>query len=89
MLRPDAKDDLGPRTLHWQVGTGPNAEWAVLDGDWKLVGRGRDTSDGRKAVQLRSFLVNLKEDPSESRDRSAERPDLVERLQRLHRDHLN
>lgn len=89
LLRPDAKDDLGPRTLHWQVGTGPNAEWAVLDGEWKLVGRGRDTADGRKVVQLRSFLVNLKEDPAETRDRSAERPDLVERLQRLHRDHLN
>lgn len=76
------------KAVHWQIGDGPKADWAVLEGDWKLIGRSRDTSDGTKIAPLENFLVNLAEDPGETTNRAAEKPDLVERLTMLHRGHL-
>jgi arylsulfatase A-like enzyme len=75
------------RALHWQVGLGPKAEWAVLEGDWKLIGRSRDTgvTDGER---LELFLGNLSEDPGETRDFAAEQAERVARLRQLHEAHL-
>jgi arylsulfatase A-like enzyme len=75
------------RALHWQVGLGPKAEWAVLEGDWKLIGRSRDTgvTDGER---LELFLSNLSEDPGETRDFAAEQAERVARLRQLHEAHL-
>jgi arylsulfatase A-like enzyme len=75
--------------LHWQVGAGPNADWAVRDGDWKLIGRTRDTSDGRQPSPVSNFLVNLKSDPGEITNLAGQHPDIVARLRKLHDAHLD
>ena len=54
--------------LHWQVGQGPNADWAVREGDWKLIGNTRDTSLGDgPSKRVSMFLANLRDDPGETR----------------------
>lgn len=68
--------------LHWQVGTGENAYWAVREGDWKLI-----ENPGRKADD-HLFLSNLAEDVGEKQNYAAEKPDIVERLRKLHRSQL-
>lgn len=77
------------RSLHWQVGTGPTADWAVRAGDWKLIGNARDTGAGGAATErIPLFLTNLAMDPSESINQADGHPELVERLRRLHEQHL-
>lgn len=75
--------------LHWQVGQGENADWAVREGNWKLIGRCRDTSsqDG-KATRLENFLVNLQTDPGEQTNMAEQHPELLSRLSKLHEEHL-
>ncbi len=51
--------------LYWRY----NNQWAIREGDWKLMGLG----DYAK-------LFNLKEDPGEKQDRSADHPDIRQRL---------
>jgi len=75
-------------SLHWQVGEGPKADWAVREGDWKLIGRSRDTSDGQSKEILEEFLVNLAEDHGETTNRAADEPELVDRLRQRHETHL-
>lgn len=74
--------------LHWQVGAGPNADWAVRDGDWKLIGNTRDTSAGGPSERVQNFLVNLKADPQEKTDLADNHPEIVVRLRKLHDEHL-
>lgn len=76
-------------SLHWQVGEGPNADWAVREGDWKLIGRTRDTSDGRKPQPIADFLVNLATDPGEQTNLAEKHPDILTRLRKLHAEHLD
>jgi arylsulfatase A-like enzyme len=73
--------DAPPRALHWQIGTGRNTYWAVLEGEWKLIGT--PASQGGKL-----FLANLAQDPAESTNLADRHPAIVERLQTLHREHL-
>jgi arylsulfatase len=56
--------------LYWELGR----QQAVREGDWKLVRRG-----DRDGV-IRTELYDLSADIAESRDLSAERPEVVERL---------
>jgi arylsulfatase A len=77
------------RSLHWQVGTGPNADWAVRYGDWKLIGSTRDTSDGRQPLKVTQFLVNLKNDPGETTNLTDAHPEVVAQLRKLHNDQLD
>ena len=75
--------------LHWQVGTGPGASWAVRDGDWKLIGKSRDTSGPQGAWDgIEDLLVNLRDDPGETRNLADANPEIVSRLRKLHEDHL-
>jgi arylsulfatase A len=87
----DAKSPSPHEThpLHWQVGAGPKADWAVRDGDWKLVGSTRDTSssDGR-SERIENLLVNIKNDPGEKIDLAAKHPEIVARLRMLHEESL-
>jgi arylsulfatase A len=93
-LAPMLRDRTAPgppagRTLHWQVGAGANSEWAVRDGDWKLLGNARDMGPGeagRERIPL--FLANLRDDLSETTNLADRHPDIVERLLRLHEQHL-
>ena len=70
--------------VHWQVGRGNNADWAVRDGDWKLIGNCRDTSDGQHPLNVKNFLVNLAVDIGEKQDLASSHPEVLERLTRLH-----
>jgi arylsulfatase A-like enzyme len=67
MLPVLAGESRGPlhESLFWGKGPG-SGKWAVRHGDWKLVG-------GKE-------LYNLKDDIGETRDLSAERPEVVKQL---------
>lgn len=71
-------------TLHWQMGPGKNAQWAVRQGDWKLIGNAQDTSQGGGAKRFPLWLSNLAENPEETRNYAAEQPEVVKRLRQLH-----
>jgi arylsulfatase A-like enzyme len=76
--------------LHWQVGRGPDADWAVREGDWKLMGNARDTSRSANSPErFPLFLANLKDDPGETTNLADQHPDIVDRLRRLHEQHLD
>ncbi|HEO69899.1 MAG TPA: DUF229 domain-containing protein [Candidatus Hydrogenedentes bacterium] len=71
--------------VHWQVGLGPKAQWAVRHGDWKLIGNPRDTSDkGPIGKDDTLFLSNLPQDIGEMANMAKEYPEVVERLVELH-----
>ncbi len=61
------------KQLFWKFGD----QWAVRNGNWKLVHSGRPR--GEFATQL----VNLEIDPSEEQDLSAENPAIRKELQEL------
>jgi len=66
---------------HWQL----KSQWAVREGDWKLIVNARDTTDGRKIRTLKEpFLANLAEDPTERTDFAEQHPETVARLTALH-----
>ncbi len=73
------------QTFHWQSGGGKNnPQWAVRDGDWKLVVNGQNTKPDEKI-----FLSNLAESVSETENQANANPELVQRLTKLHEEWLN
>jgi arylsulfatase A len=77
--------------LHWYMGTEKEPQWAVREGDWKLIGNPRDTTKGEEKAKIalaeadkKLFLVNLKEDPSERHNLAKEQPAILTHLQELH-----
>jgi arylsulfatase A len=80
---PDAKSPH--EILHFQMGDGTAAQWAVRDGDWKLIGNAWDTTQNASSKErIKLFLSNLAKDIGEKKNFAAENPDIVERLGRLH-----
>ena len=78
-------------TLHWQVGTGPNKQWAVRQGRWKLIGNVRDSSNPAKIgfdKPSKLFLSNLVEDPEEKTNWAKKHPNIVEELLKAHHSQL-
>ncbi len=85
-----AQSPHAERALHWQVGTGKNANWAVREGDWKLLGDVRHTGDGEDPdARTATFLVNLADDLGERTNLAEQHPEIVSRLRRLHEGHLD
>ena len=76
--------------VHWQVGRGKGAQWAVRRGDWKLIGNPRDTTAGSERADLgpedNPFLSHLADDPGEARNRARDEPAIVRELNALHDD---
>jgi arylsulfatase A-like enzyme len=69
--------------LHWQH----SDQWAVREGDWKLVFNGPASEyKGGQIPAEKIFLSNLSEDLSETKNRAKANPDIVERLTRLHEE---
>ena len=65
--------DLPHKTLYWRYGD----QWAVRDGDWKLVaGNGGDLTNGE--------LYNLTDDKAESKNLAADNADKVRELKTLY-----
>ena len=81
----------GPHgVLHWQVGGGAKAQWAVRDGDWKLIGHVRDTSNPPAPgdpVAAR-YLSDLKNDPSEKVNLAKQHPEIVAAMEKMHSEWL-
>jgi len=61
--------------LHWQTGN----QWAVRDGDWKLIVNAQGLDPGDK-----TFLANLAADVGETKNLASEQPEIVSRLTALH-----
>ena len=74
------------KTFHWQSGRGAGGrQWAVRDGDWKLIGNPKDTSNKAQLNDSdKLFLVNLGEDITEMKNVAANHPDVVKRLSAMH-----
>ncbi len=73
--------------LHWHVGAGLRPQWAVRQGDWKLIGNVQSTPDpALTADDKQWFLSNLAEDPGEKTNWVSQRPEITARLRKLHTD---
>lgn len=71
--------------FHWQL----NKQWAVREGNWKLIGNPIDTSHKApitKADQL--FLSNLEQDIGQMTNLASQHPDIVARLKSMHEQWL-
>jgi arylsulfatase A len=67
-------------TFYWQSqGSKENPQWAVLDGNWKLLHSPYES----KAEELNRenlLLVNIQKDPGEHHNVAEQHPDIVARL---------
>ncbi len=64
---------------------GKNGHWAVREGDWKLVKNGPATKDrGLDLPAAETFLSNLAQDVTETKNLADENPEIVARLTKLH-----
>ncbi len=73
--------------VHWQMGTGPTAQWAIRQGPWKLIGNAWDTSvNDRARERIDLFLANLDDDIGEKKNLVSDRPETTLRLRKLHDD---
>ncbi|MBX3176647.1 MAG: sulfatase-like hydrolase/transferase [Candidatus Hydrogenedentes bacterium] len=70
--------------LHWYVGGAEQPQWAVRQGDWKLIGQPRDPTLPAGESLPPHVLVNLREDPGERENRVESDPDVFQRLLALH-----
>jgi arylsulfatase A-like enzyme len=68
--------------FHWQTGK----QWAVREGDWKLIANPRDTNREFLEGDDVTFLSNLTEDITERTNFASQHPEVVQRLTRLHDD---
>ena len=77
------------RAFHWMW----QEQWAIREGDWKLIGNGRDTTGlGSKHAPRKDmgalYLANLADSPPESVNHAAKRPQIVARLKKQHEEWL-
>lgn len=73
------------RELHWQVGRGAVAQWAVRRGRWKLIAHPQDTGrPGPPANAEGLFLSDLEGDVGETRNHAESHADVVTELRNLH-----
>ncbi|MCA9247765.1 MAG: sulfatase-like hydrolase/transferase [Planctomycetales bacterium] len=73
-------------TLHWQIGVGGKAQWAVRRGDWKLIGNANPPADGPELTgeDRKLFLSNLDQDVSEAKNLIGDHREIAAELQTLH-----
>lgn len=76
------------RELHWGAST--RSQWAIREGDWKLIGHPQTAAgDPLAAADREHFLANLATDPGERTNLAQQHPEIVERLAQRHRDWLH
>jgi arylsulfatase A len=74
--------------FYWQLGQGKNAQWAVREGNWKLLGNPQDRSDTAPLTQDDGlFLVDLAGDVGERNNVAGQYPEVVNRLKSLYEDY--
>lgn len=82
-----AEADSPHESMYWQLGTGPDAQWAVRRENWKLLGNPRDPRNpGSLGKHDRLFLANLRSDNSESQNQATKHPQVVEELLALQKE---
>ncbi|EPR67657.1 Arylsulfatase [Cyclobacterium qasimii M12-11B] len=69
-------------TFFWQCLGGNDPQWAVREGDWKLIHNpvGNHLSESEKTPD-KLYLYNISTDPGESENKVKQYPDLVQNLQ--------
>ncbi|MCA9042869.1 MAG: sulfatase-like hydrolase/transferase [Planctomycetaceae bacterium] len=68
----------------WQLGTGNNAQYAVRQGNWKLLVNPRDNSQKQAlTADDKSYLVNLQDDIGEMKNLQSEAPEQLKVMQTL------
>ena len=73
-------------SFYWQLGRGEQAQWAVRQGAWKLLGNPRDPrAPDSLGTDERLFLANLETDRTESENLAAKFPDVADQLQAVQR----
>ncbi len=71
--------------LYWLLGRGANAQWAVRQGDWKLLGNPKDPRQpGALGQRDKLFLADLKNDLGESENLAEKHADIVAQLRAIH-----
>lgn len=81
--------DSPHEVCYWQLGRGKKAQWVVRQGDWKLLGNPRDTSNKAPITKDdKFFLVNLDEDISEMTNIAPEHPEMVARLTKIRDEYV-
>ncbi len=76
-------------SFYWHLGAGKSPQWAVREGDWKLLGNPQDRSNTAPLTEDdRLFLANLKDDIGERTNLAAKHPQIVDRLQQLRTQYL-
>jgi len=76
-----AKAKPAHEDFYWQFeGTKENPQWAVRDGDWKLLHSPREST--KDDLDENGFmLVNVKKGSTETTNEASQHPDIVKRLQ--------
>lgn len=82
LAAPEAKSPHN--VLHWLTTSGEGAQWAVREGDWKLIGNPRDPTLAQGDHLPARILVNLADDPGEQVNRADTEPERRQRLEALH-----
>jgi len=76
-------------TFYWQLSRGPEARWALREGNWKLLGNPLDPTDQDSiSPEDALFLVNLEDDVGERRNLAREYPQILAGLQKLRAGYL-
>jgi len=70
--------------LHWIFPGGPDSQWAVREGDWKLLGNPQDPTAPEGAELPPYMLVNVARDPGEQTDLTEQEPEKFAALKALH-----
>ena len=74
------------KSFHWQSGGGNDSpQWAVRDGNWKLIGNAIDTSAaGGWERPGDYFLINLDDDPFEKSNVANDHPERLKSMISMH-----
>lgn len=70
--------------LHWSTGSGDNPQWAVRQGDWKLIGNPMDPTLPKGTALPTHMLVNLARDPGEQTNLVETEPERFAAMKALH-----
>lgn len=80
-----ADADSPHKNFYWQIGK----SWAIREGDWKLLGNPRDTSNQAPLTKEdKLFLVNLSQDIGEKQNLATCNPEKVEHLKQIYERYL-
>jgi arylsulfatase A-like enzyme len=83
----NADTDSPHERFYWQLGRGKNAQWAVREGEWKLIGNPRQPyEDELPAADRKEFLIHLSEDIGETTNVAKKHPEILDRLRKIATD---